>query len=128
MDSPVSARCAVLQALRLRGASYAAALIEQVYEATSHRILLRDGSVYPLLKKLEAEGLVEAVPPSEARDGVLGSQGRFLGRPVRMFSLTVHGRHVAETEARAILCLLGLSESEVQLTSVPSPMLAKAGE
>lgn len=120
MDSPVSARCAVLQALRLRGSSYAAALIEQVYEATSHRILLRDGSVYPLLKKLEAEGLVEAAPPSEARGGVVGSQGRFLGRPVRMFSLTTQGRQEAEAEAAAILALLGIVSKE------PAPAQAEA--
>lgn len=112
MDSPVSARCAVLQVLRQR-ASYAAAIIEQVYADTSQRILLRDSSIYPLLKRLQAEGLVTECATAESRPGVLGSQGGYLGRSVRMFSLTAEGRQEAEADAAAILALLGVAAEKV---------------
>lgn len=120
MDSPVSARCAVLQALRAQKASYAAALIEQIWEATSHRILLRDSSVYPLLKKLEAEGLVVECADTEPRRGVVGSQGRYLGRPARLFSLTDQGRQEAEADAAAIRALLGVASKEKEEPPAPA--------
>lgn len=105
MDSLVSARCAILQALRLSQPSYAAALIAQVHKATEGRVALGDGSVYPLLRELERLGLIEAsaavdVTPVPERTG----------RPGRRYVLTEAGRLAAEAEARALLALLGIRQ------------------
>lgn len=106
MDSPVSVRCAVLQALRVRQRSYGGELITLVREATAGRVRLSDSTVYPALKDLERLGLVEEVL------GVPSPDKR--GRPARVYSLTALGQVAAVDEARALLNLLGVPDTHLQ--------------
>ena len=56
MDTPLSARAALLQALAIAG--YGMELIERVRRDTHGHVRLRMGSVYPALGRLERERLV----------------------------------------------------------------------
>lgn len=84
---------AILQAL-LDGEAYGLEVIERVRAATNGKVLMLQGSVYPALRSLEADGLVEG-HWGEA----LAERG---GRPRRYYTLTAEGRRVAREEAKAI--------------------------
>lgn len=90
-------RTALLQAL-VQGESYGLELIERIREMTNGRFVPLQGSVYPVLRELEREGLLSS------HDGApLSERG---GRPRRYYELTAEGRRVARHEANAILRLL----------------------
>jgi DNA-binding PadR family transcriptional regulator len=100
MDTPLSARAALLQALTVPG--YGLDLIERVRRGSRGRVRLRVGSVYPALLALERGGLVRrrAVPV------------RHRGRPRRYYELTVAGVRAAAEQRDAILGLLASAPTE----------------
>jgi len=90
-------RTAILQAL-MKGESYGLEVIARVHEMTGGKIKLLQGRVYPVLRELEAEGLLRSY------DGdPLPERG---GRPRRYYELTAEGRRAATAEAKAIAGLL----------------------
>lgn len=93
----VDTKLALLQAL-IRGESYGLELIERVRDATNGQISLMQGRVYPALRELEDEGLLESydTEPVPERNG----------RPRRYYRLTAEGRRAARSQARAIFGLL----------------------
>ena len=94
MDTPLSARAALLQALRVPG--YGLDLIERVRRDSGGRVRLRMGSVYPALLGLERAGLVRRRP----------SHARHRGRPRLYYELTMLGARAAMEERQALLSLL----------------------
>jgi DNA-binding PadR family transcriptional regulator len=102
MDSPLSARAALLLVLDLPG--FGLQLIERVRLATGGRTRLGMGSVYPALNRMEREGLVRS------RAVRLGPAGR----PAKYYELTARGI-VARREQR--LALSGL----VGAAAAPAP-------
>ena len=93
----IDTKVALLQAL-IQGESYGLGLIERVREASGGQVVLMQGRVYPVLRELEADGLLESY------DGEpLPERG---GRPRRYYKLTAEGRRAAKADARAILGLL----------------------
>jgi PadR family transcriptional regulator PadR len=90
-------RIALLQAL-ISGESYGLEIIERVKSLTKGRVLMMQGRVYPVLRELESEGLLESF------DGdPLPERG---GRPRKYYRLTAEGRRVARQDAAAIVGLL----------------------
>lgn len=90
----------MLQAL-VQGESYGLALIERVRTNTNGVLRIQQGRVYPTLRALEAEGLLESY------DGdPLPERG---GRPRRYYKLTAEGLRAARQDARAIAGLLKLA-------------------
>ncbi len=101
MDLPVSARTAVLLAL-VRGRGFGLELIERVRERTNGAVKLGQGSVYPLLRQLEDEGLLrsfEAEPTPERG-----------GRPRRYYELTGQGRKAALEQRSTLAAILHFAE------------------
>ena len=90
-------RTAVLQALMSKE-GYGLEIIDRVREMTKGKVVLMQGRVYPLLRDLEAEGLLRSFdgPPLAERGG----------RPRRYYELTAEGRRVARQEAAALVGLL----------------------
>ncbi|MGK4001116.1 PadR family transcriptional regulator [Sorangium sp. So ce1036] len=86
MDAPVTAKAALLQAL-ISGPGYGLDLIERVKAQTKGKLSLGQGSVYPALRELEREGLVESyeADPTPERGG----------RPRRYYKLNALGAKVA---------------------------------
>lgn len=95
----VSARAALLQAL-IRGDSFGLELIERVRDATNGALVLNQGSVYPALRDLEREGLLEsyAGPPLPERGG----------RPRIYYKLTALGQRAALEDREQVAGLFGL--------------------
>jgi PadR family transcriptional regulator PadR len=95
MDSLVTARTALLQALAVPG--YGLALIARLAQATRGRVRLRPGSVYPALAALQRDGLVRStfVRPSSGA-----------GRPRTCYELTPAGVAAAAAERGALRGLL----------------------
>lgn len=95
----VDTRTALLQAL-MQGDGYGLELIERVKAATGGRLVLLQGRVYPLLRSLEADGLLRSY------DGdPLPERG---GRPRRYYELTAKGRRAAKEDRSALIGLSGL--------------------
>jgi PadR family transcriptional regulator PadR len=93
----VDTRVAILQAL-MKGESYGLEVIERVREMSGGKIKVLQGRVYPVLRELEAEGLLRSF------DGEpVAERG---GRPRRYYELTAEGRRAATSDARAIAGLL----------------------
>ena len=88
---------ALLQAL-IRSESYGLELIDRVRDLTNGSVLLLQGRVYPALRELESDGLVESFdgPPLPERGG----------RPRIYYRITAEGRRVAREQARDLLGLL----------------------
>lgn len=88
---------ALLQAL-IKGPSYGLELIDRVYESTCGEIRILQGRVYPALRELEREGLVDSYDgaPQPSRNG----------RPRIYYRLTAKGQRAAVQQAHAILALL----------------------
>lgn len=96
METPVTARAAILAVL-ISGKSYGLEIIEKVSERTKGAIVLNEGSVYPTLKAMEREGLLQSF------DGEpMPERG---GRPRRYYELTGEGRRVATAQHTAIMGL-----------------------
>lgn len=96
----VSARAALLQAL-IRGDSFGLELIDRVKEATNGALVLNQGSVYPALRDLEREGLLEsyAGPPLPERGG----------RPRVYYRLTAQGQRAALDDRQQVAGLFSLA-------------------
>jgi PadR family transcriptional regulator, regulatory protein PadR len=93
----IDTKVALLQAL-LQGESYGLELIERVKKATGGRTTLMQGRVYPVLRQLESEGLLQSYNGEP-----LAERG---GRPRRYYRLTAEGRRVARDDAKALAGLL----------------------
>jgi PadR family transcriptional regulator PadR len=91
METPLSAKAALLQALVIPG--YGLELVERVRRSSSGHIRLRLGSVYPALRALEEQGLVR----SRLRPRPQGA-----GRPRRYYDLTPRGRTASRTQREAL--------------------------
>jgi len=89
-SSPVTARAALLQVL-VNGDSYGLQLIDRVAEHTGGRVKLHQGSVYPALRAMVREGLLESyqADPSSTR----------AGRPRTYYRITAEGRRVAQADS-----------------------------
>src|SRR5581483_6814226 len=90
-------RTAILQAM-MDGESYGLEVIERVRIMSGGKIRILQGRVYPVLRELEADGLLRSY------DGELVAERG--GRPRRYYELTASGRRVAASEAKAIAGLL----------------------
>jgi PadR family transcriptional regulator PadR len=86
-------RSALLQAL-VESDSYGLELIERVRKRTDGKLKIPQGSVYPALRDLEADGLVESYDgeTAEAR----------MGRPRRYYKLTAEGLRAAREDANTM--------------------------
>ena len=97
MDSPITAKAAILQAL-ISGPSYGIQLVERVDERTKGQVRLHQGAVYPALRSLEREGMLRSFDgPSLAKRG---------GRPRRYYELTALGLAAANQQREGLLSLL----------------------
>ena len=96
----IDTRLALLQAFT-HGESYGLEIIERVKKLTSGHVRIVQGRVYPALRELEAQGLLESYdgPPLPERNG----------RPRRYYKITAAGERAARQDARAILGLLKAS-------------------
>ena len=93
----IDTKVALLQAL-IQGESYGLEVIERVKEQTHGQVVLVQGRVYPALRELESDGLLERY------DGEpMPERG---GRPRRYYKITAEGRKVARQQARGLLGLL----------------------
>src|SRR5258706_12532959 len=63
VTGPLTTRAALLQVLR-QAPGYGSDLIRRFDRASARRVRLAPGRVYPVLKELQAEGLVKAVRPA----------------------------------------------------------------
>lgn len=88
---------ALLQVL-IQGPSYGLELIERVASATNGRIKIGQGRVYPVLRDMEAAGLVTSHDGEPVPERV--------GRPRRYYELTAKGLRVARADATALAGLL----------------------
>ena len=93
----IDTRLALLQAFT-HGESYGLEIIDRVKRLTKGEVTIPQGRVYPALRDLESEGLLESYdgPPLPERNG----------RPRRYYRITAAGQRVAKQDARAILGLL----------------------
>lgn len=96
MDAAVSAKAALLQAL-VRGDGYGLDLIERVKNQTNGKFVLGQGSVYPALRELEREGLLESYEgePTPERGG----------RPRRYYRLNALGAKAAIEQREVVMGL-----------------------
>lgn len=95
----VSARAALLQAL-IRADGYGLELIERVREATNGSLVLGQGSVYPALRDLEREGMIESYEGQP-----LLERG---GRPRIYYRITALGQRAAQEDRGQVAGLFGL--------------------
>lgn len=88
-----------------RGEAYGYALMTAVEEESSGRVAPDVGSLYRVLARLMARGLVEERPtPEDAEQDHPGKARRYYG-------LTVEGRDTAADEARRMAELVDLAQS-----------------
>lgn len=99
MESPVTAKAALLQAL-ISGPGFGLDLIERVKKQTNGSVVLGQGSVYPALRDLEADGLLESYEGEP-----LPERG---GRPRRYYKLTALGQRAAVEQRDVVFGLFGL--------------------
>jgi PadR family transcriptional regulator PadR len=97
MAPAIDTRTAILQAF-VEGPSFGLDIIERVKKRTNGKVKILQGRVYPVLRELEAEGLLEGY------DGKpMPERG---GRPRRYYRLTAEGLRAAREDARAMYALL----------------------
>lgn len=96
MENVVSVRAALLQAL-VRGPGYGLDLIERVKTQTGGKFVLGQGSVYPALRELEREGLLESYEGDPVPE-----RG---GRPRRYYRLNAAGAKAATEQRDAVMGL-----------------------
>ena len=96
MESPISARTAILLAL-VKGKGFGLELIERVRDRTNGAVKLGQGSVYPLLRELEDDGMVKSheADPTPERGG----------RPRRYYELTGEGRKAALEQRTTLVAM-----------------------
>ena len=100
MDAPVTAKAALLRAL-VSGPGFGLELIDRVKTLTEGKLVLGQGSVYPALRDLEAEGLLDSYEGDP-----LPERG---GRPRRYYRLTKKGAKAAVEHRETIGGLFGLA-------------------
>ena len=93
----LDAEFALLQALMF-GDGYGLELIERVKDRTNGEVRIRLNRVYPVLRRLEAEGLLESYDGKPV--AVTG------GRPRVYYKLTAEGHRVAQRQRAAASGLL----------------------
>lgn len=98
MVAPLNAKTALLQVLGF-GDGYGLELIERVKDRTDGRVILHQGSVYPALRALERQGLVESYEGKP-----IPERG---GRPRIYYTLTREGRGVAREQHEIVAGLFG---------------------
>ena len=96
-SSPVTPRFALLQAL-ISGPGFGLELAERVEERTGGKVKLHQGSLYPSLRALEREGLVESY-----KGETVPARG---GRPRKYYRLTAEGQRAAREEQVAVQALM----------------------
>src|SRR4051812_41869963 len=99
MDTPISAKAALLQAL-VRGPGFGLDLIVRVKKQTNGSVTLGNASVYPALRGLEQEGLIESYEGEP-----MAERG---GRPRRYYKLTALGARAAMEQRQTASALFGL--------------------
>ena len=97
METLMGAKAALVQAL-IVGPGYGLDLIERVRERSGGQIKLGQGSVYPALRSLEREGLVESY-----EGAAMPERG---GRPRRYYRLTALGEQAADFQREGLLQFL----------------------
>lgn len=97
VTGPLTTRAALLQVLR-QAPGYGFDLIRRFERATAGRVHLAPARVYPVLKELQAEGLVKAVR--------LAPKGRRGGRARIYYQLTPKGLGVSTTERGILVALV----------------------
>jgi PadR family transcriptional regulator PadR len=97
----VDAKTAILQALT-EGEGFGLELQSRIETRTAGRTRLSDGSIYPALRELERQGLVESFEGETVRER--------LGRPRIYYRLTAEGHRVAQEEREEVQGLFGLGE------------------
>jgi len=90
-------RSALLQAL-IEGPSYGLELIERVRQRTNGKMKIVQGRVYPALRELEDDGLLESYDSEPVSE-----RG---GRPRRYYRLTAEGLRAARDDAKTVYALL----------------------
>lgn len=100
MTGPLTTRAALLQVLR-QAPSYGSALIRRFEKASAGRVRLAPARVYPVLKELQAEGLVKAVR--------LAPKGRRGGRARIYYELTPKGLAVSTMDRSVLVAVLSPS-------------------
>lgn len=103
MENSITARGALLQAL-VEGPGYGLELIERVLKRTNGRFKLGFGSVYPMLRSLEREGLLRSWDGEPVQETA--------GRPRRYYELTAKGLRVAKDDKKAVAGLFSLRSAE----------------
>jgi PadR family transcriptional regulator, regulatory protein PadR len=97
MAPSIDVRTAILLAL-VSGKSYGLEIIQRVLDRTGGKIKIPQGRVYPILRELEHDGLLESY------DGdPLPERG---GRPRRYYRLTAEGLRMARADAKVLVGLL----------------------
>ena len=84
----------ILRLLEERGRMYGYEITQLVKDMSEEKILVKEGSLYPALHKLEADGLVVA-------------EEVYIGKRVRKYySLTTPGKNAAKTSVDELLAFL----------------------
>lgn len=104
----------VLAALA-HGDSYGYGLMKAVEEQSGGRLAPDVGSLYRVLARLMADGLVEERPRPE------GATKAGRGRPRRYYGLTIGGHDLAAAEARRMAQLVQLARSRALIGEEGSP-------
>ncbi len=81
-----------------RGALYGYAITDAIEDASEGTLAPRAGTLYRVIARLMAWGLVDEVPPPEA-------DAQHPGRPRRWYALTAEGRAFLTEEARRMATL-----------------------
>jgi DNA-binding PadR family transcriptional regulator len=81
------------------GALYGYAITDAIEDASEGTLTPRAGTLYRVIARLMAWGLVDEVPPPEAEEG------QHPGRPRRWYALTAEGRAFLSEEARRMAAL-----------------------
>jgi len=113
MRAVLTTRSALLQALRLR-AGYGLDLIRRLER---NAVSVAEARVYPVLKELQAEGLVRSVQ--------LAPKGRRGARVRTYYSLTPAGAAVVEAERAVLLALLAPPTTRLPATHDRERMAAR---
>lgn len=81
-----------------RGALYGYAITDAIEDASGGKLTPRPGTLYRVIARLMAWGLVDEVPPPE-------DAGQHPGRPRRWYALTAEGRTFLSEEAQRMRAL-----------------------
>jgi len=116
MEAPVTARTALLQALR-DGAGYGRELIERVRRISGGKIHLSEARVYPVLQSLARQGLL--------RSWEVAPRGRRGARSRTYYELTLRGVEASREERALLAALVGRSEGGLVQTRPDPEQMAR---